>query len=122
MKLRARLKKYLKDWKGDLPAAWRPLFQGFELNFTRRRPDLDFSPGDPRYPARRGHPLPGAPAGSHLFRALDGIPPADVRMVVLGQDPYPNLAHATGRAFEQGDLSDYSSMKVTASMRRILQS
>jgi uracil-DNA glycosylase len=121
MKLRARLKKYLQDWKSDLPPAWRPMFQGFELDFTRVRDDLVFAPGDPLYPGRRGHPAPGGPPGSHLFRALDGVQPADVRMVVLGQDPYPNVAHATGRAFEQGDLSDYSSKKVTTSMRRILQ-
>jgi uracil-DNA glycosylase len=121
MKLRRKLKAYLSGWKSDLPAAWRPKFDGFELDFNRVREDLEFDSAHPVYPGRRGHPPAGAPAGSHILKALDGINPGQVRLVVLGQDPYPNVAHATGRSFEQGDLPDYSSKKVTTSMRRILQ-
>ncbi|MDR5651883.1 uracil-DNA glycosylase [Ruixingdingia sedimenti] len=40
--------------------------------------------------------LPGPDA---LFRALDLTPPEAVRAVILGQDPYPNRAHAMGLAF-----------------------
>ena len=47
----------------------------------------------------------------HVFKAFDNLSPAEVRVVLLGQDPYPNEAQATGRAFEQGDLESFSAPK-----------
>jgi uracil-DNA glycosylase len=43
--------------------------------------------------------------------------------VILGQDPYPNPNWATGRAFEQGDLSKWTkpSVRIAHSLRRIVQ-
>lgn len=35
-----------------------------------------------------------------LFAALEGLKPKDVRVVILGQDPYHGERQATGRAFE----------------------
>lgn len=40
--------------------------------------------------------LPGPDA---IFRALDLTPPEGVRVVILGQDPYPTPGHADGLAF-----------------------
>ena len=40
--------------------------------------------------------LPPAP---QIFAALDACAPADVRVVILGQDPYPTPGHAHGLAF-----------------------
>jgi uracil-DNA glycosylase len=42
---------------------------------------------------------PWAPAPEHLFRALELTPPPAVRVVILGQDPYPSGGRATGLAF-----------------------
>ena len=39
-----------------------------------------------------------APAPEHVFHAFDRSM-ADVRVVILGQDPYPTPGHATGLAF-----------------------
>ena len=39
------------------------------------------------------------PESSHIFRALELTPPADVRAVIIGQDPYPNPKHAEGLCF-----------------------
>lgn len=39
------------------------------------------------------------PAPEHLFRALALTPRPAVRVVILGQDPYPTLGRATGLAF-----------------------
>lgn len=39
------------------------------------------------------------PAREHVFRAFDLVAPADCRLVVLGQDPYPNRTDAMGLAF-----------------------
>lgn len=47
----------------------------------------------------------------HVFKAFDYLSPDDVRVVLLGQDPYPNDAQATGRAFEQGDLDAFTVKK-----------
>ena len=39
------------------------------------------------------------PGGNAVFRALDILSPAEVRVVILGQDPYPTPGHADGLAF-----------------------
>ena len=38
------------------------------------------------------------PHPDHVFRALQ-VPPEDVRIVLVGQDPYPNAQHAMGLSF-----------------------
>lgn len=38
------------------------------------------------------------PAGDHVFRAFER-PLADVRVLIVGQDPYPNPAHPIGLSF-----------------------
>lgn len=43
-------------------------------------------------------PRPWLPEPQRVFAAL-AIPPEQVRVVILGQDPYPNPAHAMGLAF-----------------------
>ena len=40
------------------------------------------------------------PRFDRLFAALEGLRPRDVRVVILGQDPYHGEYQATGRAFE----------------------
>jgi uracil-DNA glycosylase len=40
-----------------------------------------------------------APAPERIFRALDLVPPDAVRVVLLGQDPYPTPGHADGLCF-----------------------
>jgi len=39
------------------------------------------------------------PPTNEIFAALDACPPDDVRVVILGQDPYPTPGHAHGFAF-----------------------
>ncbi|MEM1351251.1 MAG: uracil-DNA glycosylase [Pseudomonadota bacterium] len=39
------------------------------------------------------------PPGPMIFAALERVAPADVRVVILGQDPYPTPGHAHGFAF-----------------------
>ena len=43
------------------------------------------------------------PRFDRLFAALEGLRPSDVRVVILGQDPYHGEHQATGRAFEVSD-------------------
>lgn len=39
------------------------------------------------------------PGPDRLFAALSATPPEEVRVVILGQDPYPTPGHANGLAF-----------------------
>lgn len=43
--------------------------------------------------------IPYCPARENLFAAFDFVDLEDVKVVVVGQDPYPNPKHATGIAF-----------------------
>ena len=66
------------------PAPWAdlPFFQTDWPAIRARLTGLDFLPG------------PDA-----IFRALELTPPEKVRVVILGQDPYPTPGHADGLAF-----------------------
>ena len=105
MQLKAALRAILEDWQADLPPAWRDVVGDVALGFEQVDPTLELEPWEPIFPARRGRTFPGAPAGAHMLAAFDGITPADARCVILGQDPYPCPAFATGRAFEAGNVA-----------------
>jgi uracil-DNA glycosylase len=46
------------------------------------------------------------------FRALRLVPPAQVKVVVLGQDPYPRPGHADGLAFSAGQGKPHSLRRI----------
>ena len=74
-----------------LPLAWRQVLSGWTPAAERAvveavqaaSGDREIAPPDP-------------------FRALRLLAPADVRVVVFGQDPYPRPGHADGLAFSAG--------------------
>lgn len=47
--------------------------------------------------ANNGSPM--CPNPDDVFNAFSELPVDDVRLVIVGQDPYPELVHATGIAF-----------------------
>lgn len=49
--------------------------------------------------AYHNHPNAIFPKGSQIFRAFDLCPIGEVRVVILGQDPYPTRGHAHGLCF-----------------------
>jgi uracil-DNA glycosylase len=102
--LRDAMREILADWRDDLPPAWQKVVAGADLGFDAIDPSLKLEAWEPVFPVRRGRIFPGAPKAAHIFRAFDGIDPDDVRCVVLGQDPYPDAAFSTGRAFEAGNV------------------
>ena len=76
----------------NLPDAPPKLPQGWS--------DLPFFTADwPRLWARLQATPDWQPAPDRLFRALHLTPPQAVRVVILGQDPYPTPGRATGLAF-----------------------
>jgi uracil-DNA glycosylase len=104
--LRDAMQDILAGWRNDLDPVWQAVAGG-DLGFDAIDPGLALEAWEPVFPARKGKTYPGAPKGAHIFRALDGIAPADVRVVVLGQDPYPCAAFSTGRAFEAGNVAEW---------------
>ena len=97
--LHDELKKYLDQWRDHLPTAWRRRLDGVELDFAAVPRDVSLDQGARIIPVRRN--------GGGVFYALEGIDPSDVAAVVIGNDPYPDPGRATGRSFEQGDLTEW---------------
>lgn len=121
--LRDAMREFLADWRADLDPAWQPIVSETELGFARMDPDLMLESWEPVFPARRENIFPGAPEGAHFLRAFDGIDPDDVRVVILGQDPYPCPAFATGRAFEAGNVARWRELEkmFSTSVRTYMQ-
>ncbi|GAA2038764.1 hypothetical protein GCM10009819_24640 [Agromyces tropicus] len=119
--LRTELSNYVRDWRDDLPPAWAHFFQSVEPDIDSVDPRLRSESAYPIIPGRRSSPHPGAPAEAHVFRAFDRTDPESVKVVVIGQDPYPLLSRATGRAFEDGLLGDWRG-PVALSLQRLVQS
>jgi len=109
--LNQAMREVLAGWRDDLDAPWRGILAGTEPGFARMDPALVLEPWEPVFPPRRGRTYPGAPKGAHMLRAFDGIAPEDVRVVILGQDPYPCAAFATGRAFEAGNVANWRELE-----------
>lgn len=56
------------------------------------------------------------PRLEQVFRALEASPPESVRVVILGQDPYPGIGLANGLAFSVSE-----GQKIPASLRNIFK-
>lgn len=62
--------------------------------------DLPFFVTDwPALRARLSHTDGWLPGPDSIFAALEATPPDKVRVIILGQDPYPTPGHANGLAF-----------------------
>ena len=123
VQLRAALRETLQGWQEDIASPWGDVITDVALGFEDVDTTLELEPWEPIFPARRGRTLPGAPVGAHMFRAFDGVAPADVRCVILGQDPYPCPAFATGRAFEAGNVARWRELDkmFSPSVRAVVQ-
>lgn len=85
---------------GDLPGGWQALSSGLDGHAQRIAAAVDAD-------AREHAVVPARP-----FRAFELVAPPDVRLVLIGQDPYPLPGDATGLAF--------SSLRgIPASMRNV---
>lgn len=109
--LNQAMREILAGWRDDLDPAWLAAIGDAGPGYDRIDPALMLEAWEPVFPARRGRTYPGAPKGAHIFRAFDGIRPEDVRVVILGQDPYPCAAFATGRAFEAGNVARWRELE-----------
>lgn len=95
----------LAGWREDLSPTWRGVIAETSLGFDDIDLALTLETWEPVFPTRNGQTFPGAPKNAHIFRAFDRVSPDEVTTMVLGQDPYPCPAFATGRAFEAGNVA-----------------
>ena len=98
--LRDEVERNLHQWRDDLPTAWRKSLEGVEPKFDAIPRHASIEQDAQIVPARR--------KGRGILYALEGIDPSDVVAVVLGNHPYPDPIRATGRSFEQGDLTQWT--------------
>ncbi len=105
--------KAIPLWLKHLP--WVPIFPVFKHQETG-----DIFQASPT--PKKGSNLVGLPGVAHTFRALL-VPPQSVKVVVVGQDPYPDITDATGQSFEQGSIEDWvdDAHRVAGSLKPILQ-
>ena len=84
-----------------LPAAWKELLAPeFEKPYFRELTDFVRS----EYTAAaRGEGPPIYPAARNIFRAFDKCGLDDLRVVIIGQDPYHGPGQANGLCFSVGD-------------------
>lgn len=117
--LRAQLER---DSHEDLEPAWREFFEEIQPDLGNL-PDWEIPEIFPGRlaPGPRQEREVGIPP-RHMLRAFDGVLPDAVKVVVLGQDPYPRRGSATGRAFEDGQWNPERPATVAPSLRKLLQS
>ena len=113
-RLRDKLIPYLNGWRSKLPADWRGRLGNVRPNLCAIHEGIPFTE-NMRIVLNR----------NRVFSSLDGIAPSNVKVVVIGNDPYPDPYRATGRSFEQDDVTDWIDGlkvggRVTPSLRSLI--
>ena len=97
----------MSDLSSLLPAEWRPALQtaldGASFAALSRFLEAEAKAKKVVFPPRE-----------QIFSALAHTPPAEVKVVIIGQDPYPTAGNANGLCF-----SVAPGMKVPASLKNI---
>ena len=84
--LNSLMERLLDDWRDDIAQLWRSMLDDIEPDLDAIDSALEAAQDEVVFPGRKGHEPPGAPVGSHVFRALDGILLQNVRAIVVGQE------------------------------------
>jgi hypothetical protein len=95
----------------------------FSLNFEDPTFDCHTHPGEIIIPRRKRIAAPDSSQDAHIFRALEGIDPQDVRAIILGQDPTRiQLGRPVALSNRGTSASGRKTTKsIAASLRRIVQ-
>lgn len=122
-RLRCKLREHLQDWRADIGPAWTDFLGGVGPAYGAVCEGLTIQPNEKIWPGPKN--AQSALSGAHVFRAFENLSPSEVKVVIVGQDPYPKYTQATGRAFEQGDLRDTwtpsQGVRVTPSLQNIVK-
>ena len=89
MTLRNHMRDHLTQWRDHIPAQWTEMLDGMNPDFEANARGLDINhdfPTGPAFPPLlRNHDVPS------LFRTFREIEPAQVRVIVVGQDIYGRI-------------------------------
>ena len=105
--LKCALRRTMNEWQDDLCQEWRQVVENVEPCYDADGGECEINEQQPIFPGRRQSPHNDAPQDSHMFRAFDDLPPSAVKVVLIGEDPYPAIGRATGRSFEDGSRKDW---------------
>ena len=121
--LRVHMANWLNDWQDGLCPAWRQAIGAAGPDCQAIRDQSTIEPPHYIYPRRYAHAVhpQNVPDGSHIYRALNDLPPDRVVVVFMGQDPYTRSSRATGRSFEAGDRIEWHRVGQITALRRICQ-
>jgi uracil-DNA glycosylase len=114
MLLKSFMRRELDGWESDLSQTWQSFLGPVDLGFEAMG-DMPMIGGPPNLRPKRESLGSGT---GYIFKAFDGIEPDKVRVLVIGQDPYPKAGQATGRAFEDGLFVAWDG-KVADSLKRL---
>jgi uracil-DNA glycosylase len=120
MRLQNLLRTRFSNWPAKYRPTWNGVLNGIVPNAADVPTSLSVSSQVPLIPGPHDFPAPVAANEFHTMRALDRVTPSNVRVVVLGQDPYPRKRQATGRAFEQGNLASWDD-DVAYGLKHVIQ-
>ncbi|KEJ94970.1 Uracil-DNA glycosylase [Pseudosulfitobacter pseudonitzschiae] len=116
MSLRDDMQQALAEWAATVPENWREAIIAPNLEADKLVGAQDEEGAFAPYP-----PLHDAEGARHLFLPFTGLLPTDVRVVLIGQDPYTEPDRATGRSFEDG-VAGRISETTRPALRRLVQS
>ncbi len=106
--LRQHMQDRFQEWRSQIPETWLPLLDAVDPAYDAIDPAVNIDEQERVYPDRP-------------FRAFCRLSPSQVRVILLGEDPYPDFDRATGRAFEPGDLRRWQDAAPVPSSRRLAQ-
>ena len=95
-RLKDKLIPYVRGWPNILPTDWRGRLGNVRPNLCAIHERIQFAENMRIVPNR-----------CRVFNSLNGIVPSNIKVVVIGNDPYPDPNRATGRSFEQGDVTSW---------------
>ncbi|MEB0114098.1 hypothetical protein QN397_22675 [Variovorax sp. RTB1] len=115
--VRTALNRHVREWRAGLNPAWHTVVEEWADALVEDAPPPDGGPVIfPSVINAEARPS----LSKHLFKAFDDLALRDVRVVFLGQDPYPVEARATGGSFEPGDVESFDDPNVATSLQRLL--
>ncbi len=106
--LRQLMQHRFQEWQGGLPEPWHELLGDLDPAYDAIDQAISIDEHECIYP-------------DDPFALFSRLAPGQVRVILLGEDPYPDVTRASGRAFEPADLRRWQDAGRVPSSRRLAQ-
>ncbi|MYK28892.1 MAG: hypothetical protein F4048_09515 [Gammaproteobacteria bacterium] len=106
--LRQLMQDRFNEWLDRFPEPWHHLLDDLDPAYDAIGQAIDIDEQERVYP-------------DDPFTVFARLVPDQVRVILLGEDPYPEVNRATGRAFEPGDMPCWQDAGDVPSSRRLAQ-